>query len=158
MRCCANFACKHKAAGLQVPGAHAVDIFFTGSDDKVWAPVLASHEREPWLTTLHLGSQLCNTCNTQLSNIVKDGNITATTSLTVALRARLGGIEYFLSELVPRLDSTVRVRESSVASAVRWLKTDREGYIECHLHSRYTISQTIISSEIPPYTVVHVRF
>jgi hypothetical protein len=44
-RCCANFACKRAVEGLQVPGAHAVDIFFTGNADKVWARILSSHER-----------------------------------------------------------------------------------------------------------------
>jgi len=45
-----------------------------------------------------------------LYNITKDGNNSQTTELTAEVRARLGGVEYVLSEVAPRVDGAVRAQ------------------------------------------------
>ena len=47
--------------------------------------------------------QLCKTCNSQLYNITASGHNKRTTELTNELRAQLGGSEYLLSTVAPRL-------------------------------------------------------
>ena len=56
------------------------------------------------ITDVFASSQLCNTCNAQLSNITKDGHVAATSELKAQTRATLAGVEYFFSELAPHLD------------------------------------------------------
>jgi len=49
------------------------------------------------------GDKLCKTCNSQLYNITASGHNKRTAELTDELRAQLGGMEYLLSTVVPRL-------------------------------------------------------
>ena len=85
---------------------HAPVIFFCGEGDKVRHRCPAAHHSGggllPVLTPFYLW-QLCKTCNSQLYNITASGHNKRTAELTDELRAQLGGMEYLLSTVVPRL-------------------------------------------------------
>ena len=87
---------------------HAPVIFFCGEGDKVRASAScgaqysSSRRPPPGLHPLYQW-QLCKTCNSQLYNITASGNNKRTTEFTDELRAQLGGSEYPLSTVAPRL-------------------------------------------------------
>ena len=64
--------------------------------------------------------QFCKNCNSLIYNITAEGNVVRTAALSPEQRARVGGMEYLLSELAPRLGTAeqaalVRALRDSVA-------------------------------------------
>jgi hypothetical protein len=99
---------------------YAPTIYFCEPDDKVRMRALCAAVRAPCTPThrflraarvfFRIAAQLCKRCNSMLYNITKDGNNSQTTELTAEVRARLGGVEYVLSEVDPRVDGAVRAQ------------------------------------------------
>jgi len=100
---CANVSCKSCRAGaipnLYKPSPYASAVFFVAEGDK-----------------------LCNTCNTQVSNLTKENHIAATAALNAPLRASVAGVEHFFHDLMPLLSPADRadVLSSLLLHATTW--------------------------------------